>query len=151
SGLLMAAPFADGDTRIDVEGNLVSVPYVEMTLNMLRQWGYMVEFDGGRQFRIPGGQRAGTAHYDIEPDASAASYFWGAAALAGGQVTVPGLGGKCLQGDVRFVDILEQMGARVTRSAQRIRVEGRPLHGVDVDLNDISDTVMTLAAVACFA
>src|SRR5205085_11746054 len=90
--------------------------------------------------------------YVIEPDASAASYFFAAAAITGGTVTVLGLSRKnSLQGDVGFVDLLEQMGCRVEECTTGITVHGRPLHGIDVDMNDISDTVMTLGAVACFA
>jgi 3-phosphoshikimate 1-carboxyvinyltransferase len=89
--------------------------------------------------------------YDIEPDASAASYFWAAAAMTGGKVTVPGLCRKSLQGDVRFADLLRDMGCIVDDNPSELTVQGAPLHGIDADLNDISDTVMTLAAVACFA
>src|SRR5205823_1984161 len=84
-------------------------------------------------------------------DASAASYFWAAAAIAGGRVTVTGLTRQSLQGDVCFVDVLAQMGCRVEECDAGITVHGRPLHGIDVDMNAISDTVMTLGAVACFA
>ena len=87
----------------------------------------------------------------VEPDASAASYFFAAAAITGGRVTVPGLSAASLQGDVRFVDVLEQMGCEVKRETTGLTVHGGPLRGIDVDMNDISDTVMTLAAVACFA
>jgi 3-phosphoshikimate 1-carboxyvinyltransferase len=93
----------------------------------------------------------GGIRYRVEPDASAASYFFAAAAIAGGRVTVLDLPENSLQGDVRFVDVLADMGCRVERCTSGITVHGRPLHGINVDLNDISDTVMTLAAVACFA
>ncbi len=89
--------------------------------------------------------------FAIEPDASAASYFFAAAAIAGGKVTVEGLSRDSLQGDVRFVDVLEQMGCTVHWENSSITVEGGPLRGVDVDMNDISDTAQTLAAVAIFA
>ena len=89
--------------------------------------------------------------YAIEPDASAASYFWAAAAITGGRVTVSGLNRTSLQGDVRFVDVLAQMGCRVEECDAGITVHGGKPRGVDVEMNDISDTVMTLAAVACFA
>jgi len=180
SGLLLAAPFASGPMTVEVEGPLVSSPYVFMTVQMLRQWGLpgsyhldgdCADFEGkgaflgparfghastGVCFHIPGGQTGvptvGSLHtYDIEPDASAASYFFGAAAITGGRVTVLDLPEKSLQGDVRFVDVLAEMGCRVERCSSGITVHGRPLRGVDVDMNDISDTVMTLAAVACFA
>jgi 3-phosphoshikimate 1-carboxyvinyltransferase len=89
--------------------------------------------------------------YRIEPDASAASYFWAAAAILGGRVTVAGLTDRSLQGDVAFVDVLGQMGCRVEKCDSGVTVHGRPLRGIDVDMNAISDTVMTLGAVACFA
>ena len=93
----------------------------------------------------------GVVGYPIEPDASSASYFWAAAAITGGRVTVSGLNRKSPQGDVRFVDVLAQMGCRVEECDAGITVHGGTLRGVDVDMNDISDTVMTLGAVACFA
>jgi 3-phosphoshikimate 1-carboxyvinyltransferase len=158
SGLLLAAPFGNGDLTIQVDGPLVSAPYVIMTVEMLRQWGLEIDarFDQHVFFHVLGGQRAEyTPHalqtYDIEPDASAASYFFAAAAITGGRVTVLGLPEKSLQGDVAFVHILADMGCRVERCSSGITIHGRPLHGIDVDMNDISDTVMTLAAVSCFA
>jgi 3-phosphoshikimate 1-carboxyvinyltransferase len=89
--------------------------------------------------------------YDIEPDASAASYFWAAAAITGGRVRVEGLTRESLQGDVAFCDVLEQMGCKVVDEADGMTIEGSPLVGVDVDMNAISDTVQTLGAVALFA
>lgn len=180
SGLLLAAPFGAGNLTIKAGGPLVSAPYVFMTVQMLKQWGLeesyhlsgtcdefqgKIAFLGPARFghasdricfHIPGGQRADyTPHalqtYDIEPDASAASYFFAAAAITGGRVTVLGLPETSLQGDVAFVDVLADMGCRVERCSSGITVHGRPLHGIDVDMNDISDTVMTLAVVACFA
>lgn len=152
SGLLMAAPFAEKDVVIRVEGTLVSIPYVEMTIAMLEEFGLSVGHSANHQvFEIPGRQTGGIPEYAIEPDASAASYFWAAAAVAGGVVRVGGLSRDSLQGDVRFVDVLEQMGCRVTWEEDGVAVEGGRLRGVDVDMNAISDTVMTLGAVACFA
>ena len=151
SGLLMAAPFAQRDLRIVVDGTLVSVPYVTMTAAMLGQFGLKVEQPTPGVFHVPAPQRGGVDRYRIEPDASAASYFFGAAAITGGTVTVEGLPPDSLQGDVRFVDVLARMGCQVTCSADAINVRGGPMRGVDVDMNDISDTVMTLGAVACFA
>jgi 3-phosphoshikimate 1-carboxyvinyltransferase len=151
SALLLAAPFADGETVIEVEGPLVSRPYVDMTLTLLRDRGYTVTAEGPR-FRVPPQRgRLWGGRCDIEPDASAASYFYAAAAVTGGQVTVPGLSRRTLQGDVRFVELLGQMGCRIVPEGNAITVQGGPLHGIDADMNDISDTVMTLAAVACFA
>ena len=153
SGLLLVAPFARADIDIEVQGPLVSRPYVEMTLRMMDDWGLTVlrEWQEPR-FHVHGRQRpVGGLRYRVEPDASAASYFFAAAAITGGRVTVLGLPENSLQGDVRFVDVLADMGCRVERCSSGVTVHGRPLRGIDVDMNDISDTVMTLAAVACFA
>jgi 3-phosphoshikimate 1-carboxyvinyltransferase len=150
SGLLLVAPLAQGDVTLEVEGLLVSEPYVAMTVAMMRQWGVQVSVRG-RQFHVPGRQTYGIGRYEVEPDASAASYFWAAAAITGGEAQVAGLTPRSLQGDVRFVDVLEEMGCTVIRGETGITVRGGPLRGIDVDMNDISDTVMTLAAVACFA
>jgi 3-phosphoshikimate 1-carboxyvinyltransferase len=150
SGLLMVAPFARNDITLEIEGPLVSEPYVAMTVEMMRHWGAEVTVNG-RSFQVKAGRPYGLLSYEIEPDASAASYFWAAAAIAGGQVCVAGLNMHSLQGDVHFVDVLEEMGCRVVRGDSGITVRGGPLRGIDVDMNDISDTVMTLAAVACFA
>lgn len=151
SGLLMALPFAEASTRVVVEGPLVSLPYVAMTIAMLRQFGLRVEEADACRYDVPGRQSGGVARYAVEPDASAASYFLGAAAITAGRITVAGMREQSLQGDVRFATVLEQMGCRVLPEASGIALEGGPLHGIDVDMNDISDTVMTLAAVACFA
>jgi 3-phosphoshikimate 1-carboxyvinyltransferase len=151
SGLLMAAPLAQRWTTIEVRGPLVSQPYVTMTVAIMREFGAQVEMREPNTFHIPPCQRYRKANFAIEPDASAASYFFAAAAITGGRVTVLDLPENSLQGDVRFVDVLSDMGCRVERCSSGTTVHGRPLHGIDVDMNDISDTVMTLAAVACFA
>jgi 3-phosphoshikimate 1-carboxyvinyltransferase len=154
SALLMVAPFARGDIFLEVEGPLVSRPYVDMTVRMMHEWYLRVEEPVPGQFRIPGNQgpaKVRTSDVAIEPDASAASYFFAAAALSGGRVTVPGLTLHSLQGDVRFVDVLARMGCTVESGLDHLTVTGGPLHGIDVGMSDISDMVMTLAAVACFA
>jgi 3-phosphoshikimate 1-carboxyvinyltransferase len=151
SALLLVAPFASSEMTITIDGPLVSAPYIDMTVDLLRQESFEIINETG-SYRIPAPQpRHNIGRLDIEPDASAASYFFAAAAITGGKVTVRGLPRKSLQGDVRFVDVLEQMGCRVQRGEDDITVEGGRLHGVKVDMNEISDTVMTLAVVACFA
>ena len=154
SGLLLAAPCATKETIIRVEGPILSAPYIEMTVAMVRQFGGIVEVcDDGRTYRIPGGQKLKSpGTYAIEPDASAASYFFAAAAVTAGRVRIENLGPDALQGDVAFVDVLEQMGCVVTKATGFIEVHGpETLRGVTVDMNAISDTVMTLAAIAPFA
>jgi 3-phosphoshikimate 1-carboxyvinyltransferase len=150
SGLLMAAPYAAQPVTLTVAGELVSKPYVEMTLAVMRGFGAAVEARGLRQFFVPAGRYRGRP-YAVEPDASAASYFFAAAAVTGGEVTVEGLSRKSLQGDVAFCDCLARMGCEVRYGAASITVIGRPLRGIEADMNAISDTVQTLGAVALFA
>jgi 3-phosphoshikimate 1-carboxyvinyltransferase len=150
SGLLMALPYAGDTTTVEVKGKLVSKPYVAMTLSVMDAFGVTV---GNRQFRrfdVRPGRYHGR-EYAIEPDASAASYFFALAAITGGCVTVEGLGGSSVQGDLAFVDVLEQMGCPVLREASRTSVTAGRLRAVDVDMNGLSDTVMTLAVTALFA
>jgi len=151
SGLLMACPYAKADIEIAVEGELVSKPYVTMTLGVMASFGVGVAPGDLTCFRIRAPACYGERQYTIEPDASAASYFWAAAAIAGGKVTVEGLTPGALQGDVGFCDCLMQMGCKVIPSEDSITVVGGRLRGVDVNMNAISDTVQTLAAVALFA
>jgi len=152
SGLLMAAPYSLTDIHIRVEGELVSVPYVGMTQNVMEAFGTKISaMSRYASVAIPARQTYQARTYAIEPDASAASYFWAAAAITGGEVTVEGLKIPSIQGDVWFVDLLERMGCEVTECSAGITVVGRDLHGIEIDMNSISDTVQTLAAVALFA
>lgn len=151
SGLLMAAPYAQTDVEIVVEGELVSQPYVHMTLGVMRAFGVDVPTENLSRFTIRAPQHYEGTRYAIEPDASAASYFWGAAAVTGGRVLVEGLTREALQGDVGFVDCLAQMGCHIEESEAGIAVTGGKLRGIDVNMNAISDTVQTLGAVALFA
>jgi 3-phosphoshikimate 1-carboxyvinyltransferase len=154
SALLMVAPLAENDVQITLEGELASVPYIAMTLTMMRQWGVTVLEENFKRFVIPGGQTYRARSYAIEPDASGASYFFAAAAVTGGCVRVEGLGRDSIQGDTAFVDVLARMGCRVTKTARTLEVCGSTdgvLQGIDVNMNAISDTVMTLAAIAPFA
>lgn len=162
SGLLMVAPSAADRVNLRVAGDLVSEPYVRMTLEVMSAFGVQVDCEDafslifptqGRlaRFAIPAGQTYHAARYEIEPDASAASYFFAAAAVTGGQVTVEGLTRDSLQGDVGFCDCLDRMGCDVRYGSTAITVTGGRLRGIDVDMNPISDTVQTLGAVALFA
>jgi 3-phosphoshikimate 1-carboxyvinyltransferase len=151
SGLMLVCPFARGDTIIEIDGPLVSEPYVGMTIAMLQAFGLQITADEPGKYFIPGWQSYGLCGYTVEPDASSASYFLAAAAITGGTVGIAGLTTKSIQGDVQFLDILEDMGCTAYRGHDSIAVTGGTLRGVDVDMNDISDTVMTLGAVACFA
>ncbi|MDX6202300.1 MAG: 3-phosphoshikimate 1-carboxyvinyltransferase [Frankiales bacterium] len=146
SGLLMAAPLMTDGLEVVLTSPLVSVPYVEMTETVMRAFGVESQHLTVRP------QPYHPVDYVVEPDASAASYFLAAAAITGGRITVEGLGTQSIQGDVRFASLLEQMGAHVLREPHRLTVTGSGrLHGIDVDMADISDTAQTLAAVAVFA
>ncbi len=152
SGLLMAAPYAEKCVTLQVAGTLVSIPYVTMTLEVMQAFGVEVMTDRDyAEIKIPNNKKYQATDYAIEPDASAASYFWAAAAVTGGEITVEGLGPDSLQGDVKFVDCLEKMGCEVRYENNQITVVGAPLHGINVDMNAISDTVQTLSVVALFA
>ncbi len=157
SAILLAAPLLTEKrpVRIDVLGTLVSRPYVEMSLAVMKSFGAHVDAaEELSTFYLPQGTAYGPAEYGIEPDASAASYYFAAAAVLGGKITVEGLSRRSLQGDVHFVDCLERMGARVAwndDSITLIRNPDEPLRGITVDMNAISDTAQTLAVVALFA
>ena len=151
TALLLIAPCAKNDVEIEVVGDR-EMPYIDITLAVMEAFGVQVVSDGYKYFRIEGGQRYQPRIYNIEPDASNASYFFAAAALTGGRVTVQHLHLDSMQGDVQFVRILEQMGCQVAVSDIGITVTGpRQLKGVDVDMRGISDTALTLAAIAPFA
>ena len=151
SGLMMAAPYAQESVNIRVLGELVSQPYVDMTLEVMRSFAGEIEFTRDQGYLISAPRPYRGQAYPIEPDASAASYFWGAAAICGGSATVQGLTRNALQGDVAFCECLAAMGCQVDYLSDSIRVTGGELRGIDVDMNGISDTVQTLAAVALFA
>ncbi|MEV6790431.1 3-phosphoshikimate 1-carboxyvinyltransferase [Streptomyces sp. NPDC051320] len=149
TALLMLGPLTAEGLRITVT-DLVSAPYIEITLAMMRSFGVEVAREG-RVFTVPPGGYRATA-YPIEPDASTASYFFAAAAVTGREVTVPGLGTGALQGDLRFVEVLRRMGAVVRSTASGTTVTGPDrLQGLTVNMRDISDTMPTLAAIAPYA
>lgn len=152
TGLLMAVPYAAEAVEIQLKGTLVSLPYIEMTLRMMADFGIVPDKEHYRKYSIPAGQKYCAQRYWIEPDASNATYFFAAAAVTGGKVRVPHLPAESLQGDVAFVDVLAQMGCEVTKTSDYIEVRGTgKLRGLDVDMNAISDTAQTLAAIAPFA
>ena len=151
SGLLMAAPLAQSEVRLAVEGALVSRPYIEMTLKMQHDFGVQpVVSSNADQFIFDSPTAYRSTRYTIEPDASAASYFFAAAAICGGRATVLGLDRSSLQGDIRFVECLAKMGCTVEYADDSTTVIGPAQRGIDIDMSEISDTVQTLTAVALF-
>jgi 3-phosphoshikimate 1-carboxyvinyltransferase len=152
SALLMVAPYAQSPVEIEVVTALNSKPYVDMTLSIMRDFGVNVQRDGYQFFEIPITSYESRITYPIEPDASAASYFFAAPVICGGTVTVENISRKSIQGDITFLDVLEKMGCVVTESNNFTTVH-RPsfIVGVDIDMRDIPDTAQTLAAIAPFA
>jgi 3-phosphoshikimate 1-carboxyvinyltransferase len=152
SALLMVAPYAERDVELVMTSPLAATPYIDITLDAMANFGAVVERDGYDRFRIAAGQRYHALDYQIEPDASNASYFFAAAALTGGRVCVEGLARESIQGDVRFLDVLEGMGCTVQSGAGWVAVHGpERLRGVDVDMSKLPDMAITLAVLAPFA
>jgi 3-phosphoshikimate 1-carboxyvinyltransferase len=153
TALLMALPLGGKPATIEVEGDLISKPYVEITLNVMRRFGVDVRRDGWRAFHVPAGKYRSPKKSQVEGDASSASYFLAAGALGGGPVRVEGVGRDSIQGDVRFTEVLERMGAKVTLQENSIEVQSgaAKLHAIDMDLNHIPDAAMTAAVLALFA
>jgi len=158
SAVLLAAPYAGRDVMIDARGEIPSIPYLKMTTHVMSQFGVnILEQYEDRRIRliVEASQRYAPTNLSIEPDASAATYFWAAAAVAGGRVSVEGIGTDSTQGDARFASILERMGCDVERGPERTTVSGPTgggaLRGLDVDMSDMPDAAMTLAVVALFA
>ncbi len=151
SALLMALPLGGGGS-VEVVGELISRPYVEITLNLMRRFGVEVRRNGWRSFEIPGRAYVSPGEIPVEGDASSASYFLAAGAIAGGPVRVEGVGRSSIQGDVRFCEVLERMGAKVSTGDSWIEASSQgKLRAFDLDLNHIPDAAMTAAVMALFA
>ncbi|NQZ12669.1 MAG: 3-phosphoshikimate 1-carboxyvinyltransferase [Algicola sp.] len=152
TAVLMIAPLLKSDTQINVIGDLVSKPYIHLTLDIISKFGITIENDNYQTFRIKGGQNyTSPGSFLVEGDASSASYFTAAAAIKGGTIRVTGIGKTSVQGDVQFTNVLEQMGAKIVIEDNYIEVTRGTLKGVDVDLNHIPDAAMTIAVAALFA
>ena len=152
TALLMALPLSGKPARIEVQGELISKPYVEITLNVMKRFGIEVKRTGWRYFDVPAGTYVSPGKVFVEGDASSASYFLAAGALGGGPVRVEGVGRDSIQGDIRFTEVLERMGARVSSGPDWIEASGgQPLRPIDLDLNHIPDAAMTAGVLALFA
>jgi len=152
TALLMALPLLDSKSRIEVQGELISKPYVEITLNVMRRFGVEVTRREWHSFEVPAARYVSPGKIYVEGDASSASYFLAAGAIGGGPVRVEGVGRDSIQGDVRFTEVLERMGARVSMGDGWIEAAGgKKLKAVDMDLNHIPDAAMTAAVMALFA
>jgi 3-phosphoshikimate 1-carboxyvinyltransferase len=152
SSLLLAGPYTEKGLEIEVTGRLVSQPYVDVTLEVMKMFGIQVSRDGYRYFKVAGGQRYNPCKFKIDGDVSAASYFWAAAAVTGGTIRTENIRPHTTkQGDIALLDIIEEMGCRVEKRAESVFVRGQTLSGIDVDMSAMPDMVPTLAAIALFA
>ncbi|HHE2935390.1 TPA: 3-phosphoshikimate 1-carboxyvinyltransferase, partial [Escherichia coli] len=140
------------DTVIRIKGDLVSKPYIDITLNLMKTFGVEIENQHYQQFVVKGGQSyQSPGTYLVEGDASSASYFLAAAAIRGGTVKVTGIGRNSMQGDIRFADVLEKMGATICWGDDYISCTRGELNAIDMDMNHIPDAAMTIATAALFA
>ena len=152
TAILMVSPLLDTDTTINIDGELVSKPYIDITLDIMSRFGVTVQNNNYQSFTISGKQSyQALDKYMVEGDASSASYFLAAGAIKGGSVTVHGVGKLSVQGDKYFADVLEEMGAEIQWQDESITVTGKPLFAVDMDMNHIPDAAMTIATTALFA
>ena len=151
TALLIASPMAKESMSIHIKGELVSKPYIDITLHIMKAFGVEVENLDYKQFNIKAGQKyRAVESFMVEGDASSASYFLAAAAIKGGTVKVTGIGSNSVQGDIKFVDVLEKMGAKVEWGKEFVSVTKHKLNAIDMDFNHIPDAAMTVATMALF-
>jgi 3-phosphoshikimate 1-carboxyvinyltransferase len=152
TAVLMVTPLLKTNTNIEIIGELVSKPYIDITLDIMSRFGIQVQNNDYQSFTVQGNQSyQALERYMVEGDASSASYFLAAGAIKGGEITVHGVGLLSVQGDKHFADVLEKMGAEVKWHDESITVKGKPLTAVDMDMNHIPDAAMTIATAALFA
>jgi len=151
SSLLMMGAVLDQGLNITLPAPAVSVPYIDLTMDIMEKFNVKARRVDETHYAVPGGQSYTPGAFVVEPDLSNASYFWAMGAVSGKQITVAHINHASLQGDIRLLDILKQMGCEVVYDVRGITVSGENLTAVEVDMSDIPDVVPTLAAVACFA
>jgi 3-phosphoshikimate 1-carboxyvinyltransferase len=152
SSVLLSGPHAEKEVEVEVQGTLVSWPYVDITIDVMERFGVQVYREDYGYFRVPSGQTYQSRQFNIQGDASSASYFWAVAAVTGGTVTTENIYPfKTHQGDIRFLEILEGMGCLIDKQSNRVTVQGRELLGIEADMGSMPDMVPTLAAIALFA
>jgi 3-phosphoshikimate 1-carboxyvinyltransferase len=151
TSLLLSAPYFQNDTTIHIQGDLTSKSYADITLDIMRAFGVHVQNESYQTFRVAAGQRYQSRTYTVEGDWSSASYFLGAAAVTGGEVTLHKVQANSVQGDACFLDALAQMGCEVEKNDRFIRLKGNRMQGISINMNNMPDAVQTLAVVALFA
>ena len=151
TSILLVAPYAKKEVKIEIIDKLVSLPYVDLTISLMKRFGVSVNHENYKIFHIPNQTYISPGKILVEGDASSASYFLAGAAITKGTITIIGCGNESIQGDIHFADILQKMGAKVKWDKQKITLTGSSLKGIDVDMNTMPDAAMTLAVTAMFA
>lgn len=151
TALLQVAPYAAEEVSIEIVSELISKPYIDITQSVMQSFGVSIDNDNYQRLHVSSGQRYRSRNYVIEADASNASYFLAAAAVTGGTVTLENLGSDSIQGDIRFLDVLERMGCEVTRGSSVTLTGPSQLSAIEADMEAIPDTAQTLAVIAAFA
>lgn len=151
TSILLSAPYFKNDSTIHIQGDLTSKSYADVTLDVMRAFGVRVENEDYARFHIACDQRYRARDYRVEGDWSSASYFLAAAAVTGGEITLSGLNPDSVQGDAGFLGALEKMGCDVEKSPEKVHLQGNPLKGITINMNNMPDAVQTLAVAALFA
>jgi 3-phosphoshikimate 1-carboxyvinyltransferase len=151
TSLLLSAPYFENDTCINIQGDLTSKSYADITLDIMKTFGVHVENESYQRFKVKAGGRYKAQTYRVESDWSSATYFLAAAAVTGGEMTLNHINPLSVQGDAQFASVLEKMGCRVEKKATSLHIKGNPLRGITINMNNMPDAVQTLAVTALFA
>ena len=151
TSILLSAPYFKSDTCVNIQGELTSKSYADITLDIMKTFGVHVENESYQRFKVKAGDRYKAQTYQVESDWSSASYFLAAAAVTGGEVTLNHINPQSVQGDAQFTTVLEKMGCRIDRNKNSVHIKGNPLQGITINMNNMPDAVQTLAVIALFA
>ena len=151
TSVLLSAPYFKNDTCIQIQGDLTSKSYADITLDIMKTFGVHVENESYQRFKVNAGDRYKAQTYKVESDWSSASYFLAAAAVTGGEITLTDINPHSVQGDAQFTSVLEKMGCRVDKKSNTLHIKGNPLRGITINMNNMPDAVQTLAVTALFA
>jgi 3-phosphoshikimate 1-carboxyvinyltransferase len=151
TSILLSAPYFRNDTCVNIQGDLTSKSYADITLDIMKTFGVHVENESYQSFKVKAGSRYKAQTYRVESDWSSATYFLAAAAVTGGEITLKDINPHSVQGDAQFTTVLEKMGCRVEKKADSLHLKGNPLRGITINMNSMPDAVQTLAVIALFA
>jgi 3-phosphoshikimate 1-carboxyvinyltransferase len=151
TSILLSAPYFKNDTCVNIQGDLTSKSYADITLDIMKTFGVCVENESYQRFKVKAGDRYKAQTYRVESDWSSATYFLAAAAVTGGEVTLTDINPHSVQGDAQFASVLEKMGCQVEKNNHTLQIKGNPLRGITINMNNMPDAVQTLAVTALFA